>query len=138
MRAVLDANVIIAAALSPAGTTSRVLRAWLNGEYELVVSPLLLAELARALTYPKIRARVTEAEAEELLDLLRQSADVENDPPGPPRRRSVDPDDDYLIALAEAAQAVIVSGDHHLLDLRDQLPVYPPAGFLALLGAQDR
>jgi len=129
--------VIIAATLSSAGTTGRVLQAWLDGAYELVASPLLLDELARALAYPKIRARVTEAEAEELLDLLRQGADVEKDPVGPPPRRSVDPDDDYLIALAEAAQTVIVSGDHHLLDLGHALPIYSPAAFLALLAVQD-
>jgi len=55
---------------------------------------------------------------------------------GPPPRRSVDPDDDYLVALAEAAQAVLVSGDRHLLDLGGKLP-YSPAAFLALLAAQD-
>ncbi|MGI8686712.1 MAG: putative toxin-antitoxin system toxin component, PIN family [Acidimicrobiales bacterium] len=137
MRAVLDVNVVIAAALSPAGTTSSVLRAWLDGSYELVVSPLLLDELERALAYPKIRARVTAAEADELVDLLRLSADVEDDPAGPPPIRSADPGDDYLVALAEAAGAVIVSGDRHLLDLGDRLPVYTPAEFLALLDAHE-
>lgn len=123
--------------LSSGGTTGQVLRAWLDGAYELVASPHLLDELARALAYPSIRARVTEADAEELLDLLRQRADVQDDPVGPPPRRSVDPDDDYLVALAEAVQAVIVSGDRHLLDLRDELPAYSPAAFLAVLAAQD-
>lgn len=134
---VLDANVIIAATLSSGGTTGQVLRAWLEGAYELVASPHLLEELAQALAYPKVRARVTEAEADELLDFLRQRADVQEDPTGPPPRRSVDPDDDYLVALAEAVRAVIVSGDHHLLDLGDELPVYSPAAFRAMLVVQD-
>ena len=43
------------------------------------------------------------------------------------------PGDDYLIALAEASRAAIVSGDGHLLGLRDELPVYSPAELLALL-----
>ncbi len=34
-----------------------------------------------------------------------------NDPDGVPSVRSPDPDDDYLIGLAEASWAVIVSGD---------------------------
>ncbi|HUP69036.1 MAG TPA: hypothetical protein VM142_04385 [Acidimicrobiales bacterium] len=47
--------------------------------------------------------------------------------------KSADPKDDYLIALASASQAVIVSGDRHLLDLGDDLPVYSPAAFLAII-----
>ncbi|MCA1705276.1 MAG: PIN domain-containing protein, partial [Actinobacteria bacterium] len=52
MRAVLDPNVIISAVLSPGGAPARVMTAWLEGRYELVVSPLLLEELERALSYP--------------------------------------------------------------------------------------
>ena len=133
MRAVLDTNVIISAALSSRSSPARVMRAWLEGSYELVVSEMLLDELARALAYPKLRARVTEVEANELVELLRRGADLRADPAGAPPVRSSDPDDDHLIALAAASQAVIVSGDGHLLDLGDRLPVYTPAAFLSLI-----
>jgi predicted nucleic acid-binding protein len=56
-----------------------------------------------------------------------------DDPPGPPRIHSPDPGDDYLITLAEAARAVIISGDGHLLGLAGKLPVYSPPEFLAEL-----
>lgn len=137
MRAVLDANVIVSALLSPRGTPATVLRRWLEGSYELILSPLLLGELERALAYPKIRARVTPSEARELIALLRDGAVVREDPDGEPRVRSADPDDDYLIALAAAAQAIIVSGDRHLLDLEDAIPVYTPAAFLAVIEQGD-
>ncbi len=110
------------------------MRAWLEGAFELVASPLLVEELERALAYPKIRDRITEAEAEELVELIRTSADFRHDPPGPPARRSSDPGDDYVLALAEGAQALMVSGDRHLLGLAGTHPVYSPADFLALLG----
>ncbi len=58
--------------------------------------------------------------------------DVCDDPPAHHPVRSSDPGDDYLIALAAETQAVIVSGDRHLLDRSDELPVYTPAGFLSL------
>ncbi len=109
------------------------MRAWLDGAYELIVSPLLLEELERALGYPKLRARVTDAETQELLELLRRGGDVRDDPTGPPPVRSPDPGDDYLIALAAAVQALIVSGDRHLLGLSESVPVYAPAEFLTLL-----
>ncbi|MGH7722026.1 MAG: hypothetical protein ACRENL_04215 [Candidatus Dormibacteria bacterium] len=57
-------------------------------------------------------------------------------PRGPATVTSADPDDDCLIALAQAAHAVIVSGDAHLLDLADRAPVHSPAGFLTLLSSQ--
>jgi uncharacterized protein len=136
LRAVLDPNVVISALLAPSGTPARVLGAWIDGVYELVVSPALLAELERALAYPKIRVRVTEEEADELVDLFRSDADLRDDVAGAPQIRSLDPGDDYLISLAEASQAIIVSGDRHLLDLRDRLPAYSPAAFLDLLASE--
>ena len=138
MRAVLDPNVIISALLSPTGSPAKVLRVWLDGAYDLVVSPSLLEELERALAYPKIRERVTPAEAQELLDLLDDQGDLREDPTDEPPVRSPDPGDDYLIALAAASQAIIVSGDRHLLDLDDDVPVYSPAAFLAVIEPGDR
>jgi len=138
LRAVLDPNVIISAVLSPSGAPARVVRHWLDGAYELVVSPMLLDELSRALAYPKLRKRISAAEAEELLHLLQSDADVVQDPTGAPPVRSPDPDDDYLIALAASAQAVLVSGDTDLLGLDDDIPASSPADFLRRLEAQDR
>jgi putative PIN family toxin of toxin-antitoxin system len=133
VRAVLDPNVLISAVLSRSGTPARVLRAWLDGAFELVVSRQLLAELERALAYPKLRARVQADEAIEYVELLRRGAGRHDDPDDPPSVRSPDPGDDYLIALAESVQAMIVSGDRHLLGLAGQVPVLSPADFLAEL-----
>ncbi|MGA2306733.1 MAG: putative toxin-antitoxin system toxin component, PIN family [Acidimicrobiales bacterium] len=138
MRAVLDANVIVSAVLSRSGAPAKVLRAWLEGAYELAVSPSLLRELERVLDYPKIADRITRREAEELLGLLRRQAESMDDPEGPPVITSPDPDDDYLISLAEAARAVIVSGDAHLQSVAEQIPVFTPAAFLALLTDEDK
>jgi uncharacterized protein len=130
---VLDPNVIISALLSPDGAPARALTAWLRGEFELVVSPLLLEELGRALSYPKLRRRIMEQEADQVIRWLQGSAVVATDPTSPPPVRSPDPSDDYLIALAEAERAVLVSGDQHLLGLAGALPVFAPADFLRLL-----
>jgi predicted nucleic acid-binding protein len=57
-----------------------------------------------------------------------------DDPAPGDRPLSPDPDDEYLVDLARAAPAdVLVSGDAHLLDLRDRLPVMSPAEFMATL-----
>ena len=83
----------------------------------------------------KFRRYVTEAEAVAYVDLIRQEATILDDPAPIARPLSADPDDEYLVELARAAVVdALVSGDAHLLDLRDRLPVMTPAEFLATLG----
>jgi len=136
VRAVLDVNVIISALLSRSGSPAAVLRAWQDGQSELIVSPLLLAELERALAYPKLRRRVSAEEAKALLDWLRRAATGAPDPDGPPPIRSRDPGDDYLLTLAASEHALLVSGDEHLLSLQGESPIHSPASFLSLLESQ--
>ena len=133
MRAVLDPNVIISALLSPEGSSARLLRAWQQGAFECIVSPALLAELGRALAYPKLRKRIQPAEARRFLHWLAASASNAKDPDDPPPVRSADPGDDYLIALAARHGAALVSGDKHLLELAGRIPVYSPRDFLDLV-----
>ena len=129
MRAVLDPNVLIASLLSRSGAPARIVSCWLAGEFELVVAEALLAELARALAYPAIRERITADEASAFVGLLRQTVPPAPDPEAP-ARHSADPGDDYLLALAEAELAVLVSGDQHLLALAGELPIFTPRAFL--------
>lgn len=132
MRAVVDPNVLIAALLSRTGAPAQIVSRWLGGEFELVVSENLLAELERALAYPKVRRRVEQEEAEAFVALLRRGGRLGADP-AEPARRSADPGDDYVLALAEAERAVLVSGDQHLLALADELPIQTPRAFLDTL-----
>ena len=134
MRAVLDPNILISALLSRSGAPAQIVARWLAGEFELVVSESLLAELERALAYPKLRARVAAGDAAELVALLRTAAELAPDRPDAPRR-SPDPGDDYLLALAESTDARLVSGDQHLLGLAGRLPIHTPRAFLELLDA---
>jgi putative PIN family toxin of toxin-antitoxin system len=133
LKAVLDPNVIISAALSPGGSPGRLFKAWLEGAFEPVVSNKVLAELARALNYPKLTSRIAQDETTELLDLLERGGTNADDPVKPPEVRSEDPGDDYLIALASSTQSVLVSGDSDLLNLADRIPVRSPAEFLAMI-----
>jgi uncharacterized protein len=135
VRAVLDPNVIISGVLSSTGAPADVLRALAAGEFELVVSKALLDELERALAYPKLRRRVTEPDAADLLRWVAYSATVVVDPGGDAPVHSRDPDDDYLIAVASAHRAALVSGDKHLLTLEGKIPVFSPRAFLDLLGS---
>jgi len=137
VRAVLDVNVLISALISPHGTPATVLRAWRDGAFELLASEMLLAELQRALAYPKLRAYVSGDEAEAVLDWLSRSATLVADPAGPPAIGSPDAGDDYLLSLATTERAALVSGDRHLLSLSGEAPIFSPAEFLELLEERD-
>lgn len=129
MRAVLDPNILIAALLSRSGAPAQIMSRWLGGAFELVVSEALLGELERALAYPKLRRRIPADDAAEFVSLLRLAAIVAPDQEAG-SHRSGDPGDDYLLALAENEHAVLVSGDHHLLQLADNLPIQTARTFL--------
>jgi uncharacterized protein len=132
VRAVLDPNILIAALLSRSGAPGQIVARWLAGEFELVVSEALLAELKRALAYPKLLARISAEEAAEFISVLAHDGILAPDPVTP-AGRSADPDDDYLLALAESMRAVLVSGDRQLLDLADELPIQTARAFLGTL-----
>lgn len=61
-RAVLDANVYVSALLAPAGGPAQILERWADGEFDVIVSPLLLAELERVLRRPKFKASIPEVQ----------------------------------------------------------------------------
>ena len=133
MKVVLDPNVIISALLSPSGAPAQLVRLWLEGEFDLICSPRLLGELEKAFAYPKLSKHIHHDEAAAFLDLLSRSAELVDDPELLPSVSSPDPDDTYLIALAETSRAVLVSGDQDLLSLSTLIPVFSPRAFLSQL-----
>jgi putative PIN family toxin of toxin-antitoxin system len=137
-RVVIDSNVLISARLSPRGAPGRLLAAWLAGRFELIVSPALLAELAGVLERPKFRRWLTIEDARAFVQTLLTSATLVDDPPQQ-HHGLRDPDDSYLLTLAQGAKAdCIVSGDGDLTILTDpRPPVIVPADFLASLDTED-
>jgi uncharacterized protein len=133
VRAVLDPNVVISGWLSAKGAPAQVLSRWQEGRFELVVSPLLLDELGRALAYPKLRRHISTDDGKAAMRWLEAGARRVGDPDSDPPVRSADPGDDYLIALAAEQRAALVSGDRHLLELEKRIPVYSPRAFLELI-----
>jgi putative PIN family toxin of toxin-antitoxin system len=132
-RVVLDANVLVSAVVSQSGPAARILELVSEGALELVLSPLLLEELTGVLRREKFQRYVSEEEVGSFVAFVAHKAMVVDDAEQAPQVRSPDPDDDYLIALAESERCALVSGDRHLLALAGDLPIYSPRDFLSLL-----
>ena len=134
LRVLLDVNVLVSAVIRRSGVPAAILNTWRAGQFELVVSNLLLAELRDVLARPHIARFATRAETEELVAALELSGTLVGDPPPSERLVPGDPDDDYLVALARAGRAqVIVTGDVHLLELELQPPAVTPQELLLRL-----
>jgi putative PIN family toxin of toxin-antitoxin system len=139
LRAVLDANVYVSAALRPEGPPGRIIERFLRGsDFEIVLAPGIVDEALRALSYPKVR-RLMRRGSDPLLwfediivlaDLVAGARIVSG--------VCVDGDDDkYLAAALEGRASCIVTGDRHLLVLDEYqgVRIVSPRTFLDLLDA---
>jgi uncharacterized protein len=118
-QAVTDTNTVVSGLLWR-GAPRLVLDAARRGEVLLFTSPELLAELDDVLSRPKFTKRL-EAAGVTVAELVTGCAALARVVRLGPIERviSEDPDDDVVLATAVAAQAeIIISGDRHLLTLR--------------------
>lgn len=112
MRAVLDTNVVMSAIFF-GGVPFKVLNAWHNGEFELVVSEAVMAEYREIAA--RMKAKFPSIESEIWMRYIEDHATMVS---AVPLATQVceDADDDVFLACAIAASAKIVcSGDKHLL-----------------------
>lgn len=130
-----DTGVLVSGAINSQGNPYRILRAWRDGELNLVICPQLLVELRRVLLRPRLRRFITSEEAIEFVDALAIAADVRDDPHPTVGLVPEDPDDDYLVALArETGADYLLASDQHLLGLAaPKPPVITPAALVAKL-----
>lgn len=138
LRAVLDANVMISAVIQPKGASGRILRSLLErNTFELVVSPSILAELRRALSYPKVRKYIKTSDED--LDLWVVSIELIAQPADGNLRIdavAADPDDNkYVEAAVEGLAQFVVTGDKHLLSLKsyENIRIITPRVFVDLI-----
>jgi uncharacterized protein len=138
LRAVLDANVYVSAAVRPEGPPGRIIERFLRGAaFEVVLSPAIVEEVLRALAYPKVRKFIRgDVEPEHWFEDIVVLADLVASEKTPPRVCE-DPDDDkYIAAALEGRAAVVVTGDRGLLALKEHLGIriVTPREFLDLFG----
>jgi uncharacterized protein len=130
-RVVLDPGVLVSALITPTGAPAKLLLEARACGLELVVSAQLVGELEEALSREKFRRYVDLDTVSEYVELISREAVVVADPKGEPPLHCADPDDDYLVALAHDQNAILVSGDKHLLDLAGGgAPILAPADLL--------
>lgn len=138
MRVVLDTNVMVSAFIAPHGTQAGIRQALREGLFELVVSPPLLDEYSRALTYPRVakRHQLSPEDVDREIAELASFATLVSDPPVLPPTSVRDPKDVMVLECAIGGGVdLIVTGDDDLLTLihYGNVRIISPASFVALL-----
>ncbi|HZJ50796.1 MAG TPA: PIN domain-containing protein [Actinomycetota bacterium] len=113
--------MLIAGTLTHEGATSNLLDLWLGGEFELVVCPRLIQEVVITLVTSEDieQVRHLQGRGKGLTQRLSEEGVLLDDPKDPPRVVPDDPNDDYLVALALAAEAdFFVTRDRHFEKVR--------------------
>ena len=103
MRAVLDTNIFISALVSTSGAPSRLVDAWIDGDFTLCSHALQLDELRGVTRREHLRPLIRSSDAGRLINQIMQMAEMPSRLPDVQRSR--DPNDDFLLALCEAGNA---------------------------------
>ncbi len=121
LRAVLDTNTLISGMITEKGSPAAVLRAWQNNAFVMVSCQSLIEEFVGVAhrSHLQVKYKLTDDRIEEMAQLIRAKAfltselykvDVIKD----------DPDDNVAVSCAlEGSAQYIVSGDSHLISLKE-------------------
>jgi putative PIN family toxin of toxin-antitoxin system len=111
VRIVLDTNIIVSGLISPSGPPARLLDLWDEDQlYTLISAEEQIVELMRVVDYPKLRARLRPGLVHDWVFTLRRFGLLLADLPTV--NVSPDPNDNFLLAIAQAGRAdLLVTGD---------------------------
>ena len=122
VRVTADANMLASGVVGlrsrPDAAPVRLVRAWQTGQFTLIQSDPLLAEVDRTLAKPYFTHRLPATERQAFLDLLRRRA-VFTPLTATVTGIATHPEDDMVLATALSGNAqFVVTGDHKLIRLK--------------------
>ena len=136
MRLVLDTNVLLSGLLFPGGPPSRLVAAWRNDAFELVISDFVIDELVRTAARLAKRLQQRPEAVEDFLDTMRLRSHLLRLDDDMLARATAsglrDPNDVPILAMLIGSQAdFLVTGDADLLALAAAYPIVSPSAFEA-------
>lgn len=136
MKVIIDTNVLVSALLG--GHARSVIDLWMLDKFQLVISSTILTEYVDVIARPKFK--LPPQVIDDITHYLFRNA-VLVTPTITLTSGSVDPKDNSFLEAAIAGHVdVIVSGDHHLLDLEsfEGIPIITVRTFLAHFSSSPR
>ena len=138
IRAVPDVNVFVSLAIKKGGHPAQIFAR--IGEYISFTSEKILADVLRVMHYDRVM-KMHKLSEDGILEFVQSVRERNAITPGLLEVKIVheDPDDDIIVACAiEAGADCIISGDHHLLDIKHyrEIHIVAPAAFLDILNRE--
>lgn len=130
-RVVLDANVIVSFLLTRGEIISSIFNSWEKEEFDLLVSEEIFEEIETVLEYEKIKRLINPWEKAALLEKLKLQAEFV---------KIKTKDNKYLECAVDGWADVIVSGDKHLLDLKEYkwIKILTPREFVLIHDRENK
>lgn len=133
LKVVIDTNVFISG-LIKSPSCRKIIKAFAETKFRLVISPQILDELLGVISRPKFHNLITKETAEKLIETIKTQAILVK----PTQRFEVIKDDAsdnrFLEAAFESEADFIVSEDKHLLSVKSfHPPIITPNEFLKRL-----
>jgi len=130
MRVILDTNILISALITQNTYPDRLYQAWRDGQFELLCCEEQIVEIRAVTRRPAVTQLIKTSEAGHLINSIRGVATMVTRLPQVDI--ASDPNDDFLLALAQAGQAdYLVTGDTRALLSLKQF------GETRIIGARD-
>lgn len=136
MRLVLDTNIYVSNLITEKGNPAKIVRWWLDGEFDVLVSQPIIDEMLRVTGYERIQkkyAQLRENRLEYAALIAEQALWIE-----PQAKLDViaadESDNRYVECAVVGGAQYIVTGDKHLLEIGELagIRVLTPAAFVAL------
>jgi putative PIN family toxin of toxin-antitoxin system len=138
LRVVIDTNVLVSSVLSKHGVPAQVVAAWQERKFLVVTSIFAMNEARNTLEELHKTGKYTihQNKIDELMNLFHTTAKFVLSMPDLTGVVPADPDDEKILATAVGGEAsIIISGDKHLLNLKEyqRITILTPRQFLRLL-----
>lgn len=135
IKAVIDTNVAVSGLLWK-GTPNDILILAREGEIELCCTDFMIEELRRVLYYERLQQRLMAigVTCEEMVEYYRDIVTVYNEKSSVDTIKADVTDNRFIAAALDSGGYIIVSGDKHLLDLKEheKVQILNPVEFLYL------
>ena len=141
LKVVLDTNIFVSALINPHGKPAQILDYVFENRIRLFISPPIVEELERVLSYPKLANRHG-LEGEDLKEFVSYLLSITALVKEEPLIEAIldDPSDNKYLSCALNAKAdFIISGDAHLLNLGEYegIRIITPAQLLEILEREE-
>ena len=137
-RVVVDTNVVVSAAISLDGNPALIFEMIISEEVQNFTTQEIIKEIKDVLQRPKIAMRLSSTEQEFIVNTFTKFSKKIN-PAVRFHQVQADPDDDKFLDCAVSASAeYIISGDGHLLRLKEfmDIKIVTPAEFIKIMNKQ--